>query len=223
MLAGEAVVAIWNGVAEEGWALNYAWHLTEHMPERVGIPGFNRGRRFRAADGATHPALFTLYECDTMQVLQGQDYTNRLNAPTPWTREAGKFARDTSRGLARVVASHGPGVGGMMLTLRFDAPATAQAPVATLLREAAAAAPRVTGAHLCIADPAASGVVTEEKRGRSDIGAPPAWFILLEATDAEALAGLLPDAALTAAGAMGPYRRGLYRLEYLRTKTAWAP
>ena len=222
MLAGEAVVAIWNGVAEEGWAFNYLWHLTEHMPERVGIPGFNRGRRFRALDSATHPALFTLYEADTLQVLQGQDYTNRLNQPTPWTREAGKYARDTSRGLARVIASHGPGVGGVMMTIRFDAPATAQAMVAALVR-GAAGAPRVTGAHLCIADPAASGVVTEEKRSRADIGAPPAWFILAEATDAEALAGLLPDAALTAAGAVGPCQRGLYRLEYLRTKTAWAP
>jgi hypothetical protein len=222
MLAGEAAVGIWNGVAEEGWAFNYLWHLTEHMPERVGIPGFNRGRRFRAADSATHPALFTLYEADTLQVLQGQDYTNRLNQPTPWTREAGKHARDTSRGLARVVTSHGPGVGGMMLTIRFDAPATAQAAVAALVREAAEA-PRVCGAHLCIADPAASGVVTEEKRGRPDIAAPPSWFALLEGTDAEALAGLLPDAKLTAAGAMGPYLRGLYRLEYLRTKTAWAP
>jgi len=222
MLAGEAVVAIWNGVAEEGWPTNYAWHLTEHVPERVGIPGFNRGRRFRAADAATHPALFTLYECDTMQVVQGQDYANRLNAPTPWTREAGRFSRDTSRGLARVVASHGPGVGGVMATLRFDAPAGAEARIAALVREAAVA-PRVTGAHLCIADAAASGVVTEEKRGRTDIGAPPAWFILLEATDAEALAGLLPDAALAGAGAAAPCLRGTYRLEYLRTKTAWAP
>lgn len=222
MLAGEAVVAIWNGVAEEGWAFNYQWHLTEHVPERVGIPGFNRGRRFRAADSATHPALFTLYECDTMQVVQGQDYTNRLNQPTAWTREAGRFSRDTSRGLARVAASHGPGVGGVMMTLRFQAPTEAQARIAGLVREAADQ-PRITGAHLCIADAAASGVVTEEKRGRTDIGAPPGWFILLEATDAEALSGLLPEAVLTGAGAVGPYRRGTYRLEYLRTKTAWAP
>jgi hypothetical protein len=222
MLAGEAVVAIWNGVAEEGWPFNYQWHLTEHMPERVGIPGFNRGRRFRAADSATHPALFTLYECDTMGVVQGQDYLNRLNHPTPWTREAGRHARDTSRGLARVIASHGPGVGGVMMSLRFDAPEGAQAAVAALVREAAGGV-RIAGVHLCIADRAASGVVTEEKRGRADIGAPPAWFILAEATDAEALSGLLPDAALTAAGAMGPYDRGLYRLEFLRTKTAWAP
>jgi hypothetical protein len=222
MLAGEAAVAIWNGVAEEGWATNYAWHLTEHVPERVGIPGFLRGRRYRAADAATRPALFTLYEAETLQVLQGQGYTDRLNAPTPWTREAGRFSRDTSRGLARVVASHGPGVGGAMLTLRFDAPAAAQPPIAALVREAAGA-PRVTGAHLCIADAAASGVVTEEKRGRTDIGAPPTWFALVEATDAEALAGLLPDAAVAGAGAAGPFLRGIYRLEYLRTKTAWAP
>jgi hypothetical protein len=109
-----------------------------------------------------------------------------------------------------------------MMTIRFDAPPAAEAPVAALVRQAAGA-PRMAGAHLCIADAAASGVMTEEKRGRTDIGAPPAWFALLEATDAEALTGLLDDAALTAAGAMGPYRRGLYRLEFLRTRTAWAP
>ncbi|MBV1797890.1 hypothetical protein [Siccirubricoccus sp. G192] len=222
MLAGEAVVAIWNGVAEEGWETNYAWHLQEHVPERVGIPGFNRGRRYRAMDAATHPALFTLYEVDTMQVTQGQDYTNRLNAPTAWTRAAGQFSRDTSRGLARVVASHGPGVGGVLLTLRFDAAPDAQPAITALLREAAAA-PRITGAHLCTADAGASGVVTEEKRGRTDIGAPPTWFALVEATDTAALAPLLPEVAMLAAGARGPFQRGLYRLEYLRTKTAWAP
>jgi hypothetical protein len=63
----------------------------------------------------------------------------------------------------------------------------------------------------------------QERRGRSDIGAPPGWFILLEGTDATALAPLLPEAALVSAGAAGPLQRGTYRLEYLRTKTAWAP
>lgn len=222
MLAGEAVVAIWNGVAEEGWETNYAWHIREHVPERVGIPGFARGRRYRAADAATHPALFTLYELETMQVAQGQDYLARLNAPTAWTRAAGRFSRDTSRGLARVAESRGPGVGGVLLTLRFAAPSGAEAAIAGLVRQAAEA-PRVTGAHLCIADPAASGVVTEEKRGRPDIGAPPAWFALVEATDPAALGALLEDGALLATGAAGPVLRGTYRLEYLRTKTAWSP
>jgi hypothetical protein len=44
---------------------------------------------------------------------------------------------------------------------------------------------------------------------------------LIEATDGEALSSLLPDPALAEAGATGPVQRGLYRLEYVRTKTAW--
>ncbi|MGG5819954.1 hypothetical protein [Falsiroseomonas sp. HW251] len=220
MLAGEAVVAIWNGVTPEGRAEFYAWHLHEHMAERVGIPGFRRGRRYVALDAATQPEFFTLYEADSMQVLQGQDYLNRLNAPTAWTRRATQGFRDTSRGLARVVESRGVGVGGVLLTLRFDALPAAQAAVAALVRDAAGQ-PRVTGAHLCIADAEASGTSTTESRGRGDITAPPSWIILAEATDAEALASLLPDAALHAAGAEGTVRRGLYRLEFQRLKTAW--
>ena len=39
MLAGEAVVATWNGITPEGRDEFYAWHMQEHIPERVGIPG----------------------------------------------------------------------------------------------------------------------------------------------------------------------------------------
>jgi hypothetical protein len=220
MLAGEAVVAIWNGITPEGRAEFYAWHLHEHMAERVGIPGFRRGRRYAAMDAATHPEFFTLYEADTMQVLQGLDYTNRLNAPTAWTRLATKGFRDSARALARVVESRGVGPGGVMLTLRFDAQPDAQPAIAALVREAATQ-PRVTGAHLCIGDTAASNVVTEEKKGRTDIQPPPSWIILVEATDADALATLLPQEQLTSAGATVP-SRGLYRLEFQRNKTAWS-
>jgi hypothetical protein len=45
---------------------------------------------------------------------------------------------------------------------------------------------------------------------------------MIEATDADALSSLLPDSALAGSGASGPFDRGLYRLEYVRTKTAFA-
>ena len=83
-LAGQAVVAIWNGIAPEGRTEFYEWHNREHMPERVGIPGFRRGRRYIAKYGT--PEFFTLYEADCAEVLVGQDYLNRLNNPTPWTQ-----------------------------------------------------------------------------------------------------------------------------------------
>jgi hypothetical protein len=221
MLAGEAVVAIWNGITEAGRAEFYAWHLHEHMPERVGIPGFRRGRRYEAIDAATHPAFFTLYEADTMQVLQSADYLNRLNAPTPWTKTATSAFRDTSRALARVLESRGPGMGGVVMTIRFDADAAATPALAALVR-AAATAPRICGAHLCAGDQAASGTTTAESKGRTDIQPPPDWFAMIEATDAAALDGVLPEADLRAAGAHGDLARGLYRLEYTRTKTAFS-
>ena len=217
MLAGEAVVAIWNGISPEGRDEFYAWHLHEHMPERVGIPGFRRGRRYIADDGTTFPEFFTLYETETMQVLQGQDYANRLNAPTPWTMSATAHFQDTFRSLARVVESHGPGMGAALLTIRFDIDEIEA--LLPLLR-AAAATPRVCGAHLCTADRDASAVKTAESRDRPGIHEPPSQFLLLEATGAEALAALLPDAALLAAGASNSIR-GIYRLEYVRGKTAW--
>ena len=120
MLAGEAVIATWNGITPEGRDEFYAWHIQEHIPERVGIPGFRRGRRYVAVTPDTRPEFFTLYETDTMQVLQGVDYANRLNAPTPWTKSATAHFRDTARALARVLASEGPGMGGFLLTVRFD-------------------------------------------------------------------------------------------------------
>lgn len=220
MLAGEAAIGIWNGIAPEGRAAFYAWHMQEHIPERVGIPGFRRGRRYVAADGAAHPEFFTLYEADTFQVLQGADYAARLNAPTPWTRTATAHFQDTARALARVVTSVGPGSGGMVLTVRFAAGPDSGTALAALVA-GCLSLPRICGAHLCEADRASSEVRTAESKDRMDITAAPGWFAMVEATDAEALHHALPDGAMEAAGAQG-LRRGIYRLEYTRAKTGFA-
>src|SRR5262245_2975061 len=190
MLCGQGVIAIWNGISEEARADFYAWHTSEHMPERVGIPGFLRGRRYRAIDETTHPEFFTLYEVQSFEVTLGQDYRDRLNAPTPWTRQVTAGFRDTSRGLARVVASVGPGSGAAPATIRFGVePANEAAARRALtgLMHDIAGLPLVTGAHLALADPEASGIRTAESRDRSDIGAPPKWFALIEACASDAL------------------------------------
>lgn len=215
MLAGEAVVAIWNGIAPEMQADFIEWHNREHVPERVGIPGFRRGRRWVAADAATRPAYFTLYELDTLQVAQGSDYQNRLNSPTPWTQRVMPGFRDTARALSRVLLSLGPGMGGAILTLRLDVPDDRLGEVRQAVM-ACLEAPRVVGVHLCEGDGAASAVATAEAKARTGNQAPPSRFILIEATDPEALAGLLAD------GLPGTVERGVYRLEYVRVKTGFA-
>ena len=69
------VVAIWHDLLPEAKDDFYEWHNREHMPERVGIPGFRRGRRYVAIEGA--PEYFNLYEADSPEMLGGPDYLER--------------------------------------------------------------------------------------------------------------------------------------------------
>lgn len=216
MLAGCAVIAIWNGIEPAVRADFAAWHDNEHVPERVAIPGFLRGRRYVAVDQTTVPAFFTLYEVADFAVIEGREYRERLDHPTTATRRVTACFRDTMRALARVVESHGPGVGGTLLTVRFPADEGANDALRCLVRKAAGA-PGVTGAHFCVTDRIASGVRSAESAGRHDIGEPPGGFVLLEGHDAESLA---PFATLLARGDSDALRVGRYRLEYLRGKMA---
>jgi hypothetical protein len=223
-LAGEGAICIWNDIIPERRAEFYDWHINEHMPERVGIPGFIRGRRYIALDGATAPEFFTLYETLTFEVTVGQDYLNRLNAPTPWTAAVTADFRNTARALTRVRASSGKGPGGLIATLRFAsqhaAPALAGTGTSSAIR-ALADLPQITGAHLCLTDTAASAVRTEESRRRTDIQAAPDGVLMIEGCNeaplrTAAAAGLrsLEDAGATS------IVLGLYRLEHMRLKTA---
>jgi len=214
MRVGGGVTAIWNDVQPGFEEAFRAWHMREHMAERVAIPGFRRARRGMALDGA--PAFFTLYEADSLEVLRGQEYRNRLDGPTDWTRRVMAGLRGVSRGLAEVIEGFGSGLGAAVLTLRFGAAAGARDALAALLREAAARE-RVAGAHLCATDRAASGAESTEARLREAAGIPD-WFILVEATDAAALEGVMAGDALRAAGVAGPVLRATYRVEFMLGK-----
>jgi hypothetical protein len=224
-LAGQGVVAIWNDITPEGRADFYEWHNREHMPERVGIPGFRRGRRYIALGGA--PEFFTLYETDSPEVLAGADYLNRLNNPTAWTRRATAAFRNVGRSLCRVALSLGTGQGGLLITLRYDVVAGSEEEqrrlVAHRILPELADRPGICGVHLCLADRGASLIQTEEKKGRPQAMVP-SWVVMVESAGERAELETACDAALaattlTAAGAAAPIERGLYQLQYSRCKT----
>lgn len=209
-LAGAGVLAIWNGVADGTDAAFRAWHVREHIPERVGLPGFNAGRRYHAVDGS--PAYFNFYEVESVDVLTSPAYLARLNDPTPWTRETVQTFTDTSRTLCHVAQSLGHGIGGYVETLRFDAALTPGLDCAALLER-----PGVTGVHrLARADAAAPETVEARLRRVGDLSS--AAILLVEtATEADARSlrtGALSDAALSLAGQPVPAARGLYRFEF---------
>ncbi len=228
-LAGEAFVAIWHDVAPEGLEVFYEWHHREHMPERLGIPGFRRGRRYLRIEGAGQ-GYFNLYEVDRFEVLVGQDYLNRLNAPTIWTKTAVQHFRQVTRGLCRVAASHGIGQGGVIATLRIvAAPEHDGSLKRYLLREiipGLADHVGIVGVHLGFTDETGSRIETAEKKVRGSATDVPAWVLMVEGIGLDAtkraIDAVIPDAALVNAGAAAPALMGFYQLEAQRLKTAWA-
>jgi hypothetical protein len=79
-----AVLLVQNDVAPGRESDFDAWYLADHMPDRVGVPGFRRARRWRAFEGA--PRDLSLYEIDALQVMASEPYLARLADPTPGTR-----------------------------------------------------------------------------------------------------------------------------------------
>ena len=209
-LLGAAVLTIWNGMAPGADADFAAWHLREHMPERLAVPGFLRGRRYAAIDA--HPAYFNFYETRSAAVLTSPDYLERLNAPSPWTRRVVAQFRDTGRTICDVTSSRGIGEGGVIETIEFGAAGAAlpQAALAALLD-----APGIVGVHLCRGRPAESSGGTAEKALRDQPDRIADWVLLVEAIDADAILAVRRGVGADAVLGLGTdSRRGLYALQF---------
>ncbi|WP_406854350.1 hypothetical protein ABEG18_17590 [Alsobacter sp. KACC 23698] len=119
-LMGQGALVNWGGVVAEQEDDYNMWHSREHMPERLAVPGFRRGRRGVAVDG-TPAALkyFMMYEAVDADIFISAPYLARLNDPTPWTRRILSAYIAPSRTICRVVATRGHGAGGWLATLQL--------------------------------------------------------------------------------------------------------
>lgn len=208
-LRGRGVLAIWNNIAAGAEAQFVAWHVTEHIPERVGLEGFTRGRRYIALAGA--PRYFNFYEGDSAQTFESAAYRARLDAPTAWTRQVVAHFSDTSRTVCEVVESLGLGSGGFMATFQLDA-AAGEALRRQHGRELARmlAQPGIVGVHLLQGLIAPAGAAaTAETRLRAGPDAQAQWIVLVESVQPE---------ALEAVAVPGRSERGIYQLQYALSK-----
>ena len=98
-LLGDGAVLVWNDVVSEGRDKFYEWHDKEHIPERLSIPGFRRGRRYVRSGHS--PEWLTMYEAVDLNVVVSPAYLERLNAPTPATVDTLRYFRNTSRAVCR--------------------------------------------------------------------------------------------------------------------------
>ena len=222
-LLGRAAVLIWNDVAPEGREQFYAWHDREHMPERLALPGFRRGRRFSRAGHS--PDWLTMYEALDVAALVSPEYLARLNAPTPATVSALRHFRNTSRAVCRAVHSVGSSTGGHVLAMRLGAPSRqADGMCRHLCDDAfprAMARTGVVACHLYAADATASHVNTAESSTREfDV---PAWVLLCEASTSAAAneaRAVIHDRELARLGVDVRADAAVYALEICRIAAA---
>ena len=116
-MAGQGVLAFWHDVAAGSEGEFDQWHLREHIPERVAVPGFLRARRYTTL--GEPPRYFYFYETESVDTLQSPAYLARLADPTPWTRRTMPVVRNNKRTACRVVESRGAGLGGVIATLEL--------------------------------------------------------------------------------------------------------
>lgn len=212
------VLAVWVDAAPESEAEFNAWYTAEHVPERVGIPGFLSGARYRAVSGT--PRYLAWYATDDVGVLASAAYLDRLNHPTDWTRRIMPSFRNTVRSIFEVRATCGRGRGGIATTIRL-APAaeTARPGVEWIEREVLPGLCKldgIVGAQLWTAAGGPQAPTSETALRGADAVCPAA--VLIEAADVEparhACGEWLSAERLREAGIRRRARTGVYRLLY---------
>jgi hypothetical protein len=106
------VLAIWYDVAGGMNDEFDDWMTAEHMPERVDMPGFVRGRRYRSCSGR----YLTLYDLEDAAVLTSSAYRASAAAPSEWTQRMLPHFRDIDRRAYAVVDRAGRGTAGRLVT-----------------------------------------------------------------------------------------------------------
>jgi hypothetical protein len=186
-LLGNAAVAMWWNIRAELRSEFADWHSHEHFPERMSIPGFQRGSRWTGVPNAE--GFFVLYELDQYETLTSSGYLDRLNNPTPWSAKMMPHHLNMVRSQCRITASFGGGVATSLVTVRLspeDEKANSlRAKLVEILQELASG-PGLTGGHLLTTDTPKTSVPTIEQKIRgSDAAAD--WIVLLSGYDQEAL------------------------------------
>jgi hypothetical protein len=161
MSAQLGILAIFNDARAGREAEFDAWFQSEHLLERLSVPGFLYGRRHAAISGSA--GYFNYYLVESPAVLTSKPYLERLDNPTPMTKTImSEVFLNMNRTVCHRTLRRGAFRGAYAVTARFnDAPDPAKLTslVETLLPDPAVASCEIWTA----VDPAGQPVSEEEK------------------------------------------------------------
>lgn len=208
-----ALICAWMRVDLSDQADFLDFHTREHLPERLAIPGFQRGRRFQSI--TTPQTLLMLYDVESLAVLTSAAYVERLNHPTDWTKRCMPLIRE-SRCLAIELDWESEKTESEVIgVVHFDIRHTADLPTLMSLASQVARLPGVTAFHRGRVDLAASNLDTAERRALGAGAHTHGFVILLEAIDEDTARHAF--AMLNSAHEAIPADVELYRLQLSRS------
>jgi hypothetical protein len=121
--SNKGLMAFWSDI-DPSYVDEYRrWHSEEHIPERISIPGFKTGQRYKKIEAVR--MFFMYYDTTSPQVLSSDEYRHALNNPTDWTRKSLQFFKNPLRNLYRTLSERGVephAAAKTMLAARFDIP-----------------------------------------------------------------------------------------------------
>ncbi len=80
---GSALLIVFVDVDTEHDAEFNIWYNEEHLAERLSAPGFLDGARYEAVKGG--PRYLAVYELESAETLQSDEYLRQSQNPTEWT------------------------------------------------------------------------------------------------------------------------------------------
>lgn len=106
------ILAFWATLPPAHAAEFDDWYNRQHVIERMAVPGFISGQRYR--DGNR---FFAWYETESPAVLTSRAYLARLAAPTAWTRRVMPWVREPVRAVFVADVQLGCGRGAAAATI----------------------------------------------------------------------------------------------------------
>jgi len=201
------ILAVWNDRSDKVAADYERWYMTEHIPERLGVPGFRTALRYEAIDADRQ--YFTFYELDSPAVLASEVYLERLANPTEQTRTIMPDFLGMIRSVFVEASRDGRGVGGAAVVIRYgdNISGGIAPPIAGLVDPS-----EITGIRIWNAAPGNAPTDTAESRTRPGRDEVAGGAVVIETARAEAAQQLV--AAFRSDTVLADASVGCYRLLY---------
>jgi hypothetical protein len=188
LMSGRGMLMIWTNIPDDAEADFNRWYDREHVAERVAMPGFQFGRRYRAAADAPMRYL-ALYGTESVAALSSPGYLAALGQQSPWSQRVLARMTDTRRLVGEVTKRHGIGHGVKMIAGLLSVPTADADAMRGLLDDGllkpAALLDGVASAWMMEADPVLSRPVTPGAPV-PDPNGPLTWLVAIEAGTTDA-------------------------------------